>query len=135
MGVAQIQVLVDRYLARGGTRALRAQLDTRPALTRSEAEERLLALIRAAGLRPPQTNARLGRFEVDFLWRAHRVIIEVDGYAYHADRITFEADRRRDAELAAAGFTVIRVTWRQIVDRPAETIARIAQALAIRSTE
>ena len=49
------------------TPALRALL-TEPSLTRSEAERRLLALVRAAGLPPPRTNTPIGRYEVDFLW-------------------------------------------------------------------
>jgi hypothetical protein len=41
--------------------------------------------------------------EVDFLWRSARVVAEVDGYAFHASALSFGADRRRDAELTAAG--------------------------------
>jgi very-short-patch-repair endonuclease len=130
---AHVRKLVDRYPVKAGTRALRALLDHRPALARSEAERRLLTLIRAADLPLPESNVRVGRFEVDLLWRAYRVIVEVDGYGYHGDRAAFEADRRRDGALAAMGFTVIRVTWRQIVDRREAAIARIAQSLAVRS--
>jgi Protein of unknown function (DUF559) len=57
----------------------------------------MLRLLRAAELPTPRVNARVGRFEVDFLWPAHRLIVEVDGYAYHSDRGAFERDRRRDA--------------------------------------
>ena len=51
----------------------------RPALTRSEAEERLLALIRASGLPQPEVNVSVGPHEVDFLWRAHKLIVVMDG--------------------------------------------------------
>jgi very-short-patch-repair endonuclease len=74
---------------------------------------------------------RLGRYEVDFLWREEGLVAEVAGFAFHADRTTFESDRRRDAELAGRGLTVIRVTWRQIVDEPEALLAMIAQALAV----
>jgi very-short-patch-repair endonuclease len=57
-------------------------------------------------------------------------VVDVDGYAYHGTRAAFERDRARDAELQAAGYRVIRVTWRQLVDEPEAVIARIAQALA-----
>ena len=73
---------------------------------------------------------RLGPYEVDFLWREQRLVVEVDGFAYHSDRAAFERDRRRDADLAALGYTVVRVTWRQLVDEPAAVVARVAQALA-----
>jgi very-short-patch-repair endonuclease len=42
----------------------------------------------------------------------------------------FERDRLRDADLQAAGYRVIRITWRQLQSRPEAVIARLAQALA-----
>jgi very-short-patch-repair endonuclease len=99
------------------------------AMTRSEAERRLLRLIRAAGLPLPNTNARLDPFEVDFLWPGHRLVVEVDGFAFHSSRAAFERDRARDAELTARGYRVIRVTWRQTAAEPYVAVARIAQAL------
>ena len=64
----------------GEQHALRQAIQTEPALTRSEAERRLLELIRAAGLPAPQTNVRIGRHEVDLLWPDLNLIVEVDGY-------------------------------------------------------
>jgi very-short-patch-repair endonuclease len=101
-----------------------------PAFTRSEAEERLLALVRKAQLRAPETNVRIDSVEVDFYWHAERLVVEVDGYAYHASPRAFERDRRRDARLTARGLRIMRVTWRQIAEEPEATLARLAQALA-----
>ena len=117
---------------RRGVRALRAALRAyaEPAMTRSEAERLLLALIRRAGLPAPRTNVRIGRHEVDFHWPAQRLVIEVDGYAFHSSRRAFERDRLRDAELAAAGQRVMRVTWRQIAHEPEALLVRIVGALA-----
>jgi very-short-patch-repair endonuclease len=111
--------------------ALRSLLeaDSRPALTRSEAEERLLTLIRASGLPQPEVNARVRGHEVDFVWRGQRLVVEVDGFRFHSSRAAFERDRIRDAELAAVGFRVVRITWRQLVDRPDAAMARVAAAL------
>jgi very-short-patch-repair endonuclease len=129
----QLLDVLERSPGRRGARALRGLLDGDPALTRSEAETRLLALLRAAGLAPTAVNARIGRYEVDFLWRPQRLVVEVDGHAYHGTRAAFERDRLRDAELQAAGHLVMRVTWRQLVDRPEAVVARIAGALATRA--
>jgi very-short-patch-repair endonuclease len=41
----------------------------------------------------------------------------------------FERDRRRDMALRDAGYEVVRVTWRQLVDEPLVVIAHIARAL------
>ena len=112
-----------------GVRALQAALFDEPALTRSEAERRLLHLVRAARLSRPETNAMVGGYEVDMLWRRQRLIVEVDGYAFHSGRAAFERDRRRDAALQAAGYRVVRFTWRQITLEPHAVVARIATLL------
>ncbi len=102
----------------------------RAGVTRSEAERRLLALLRRAGLPPTATNTRIAGQEVDVLYAEARLVVEMDGYAFHRTRAAFERDRRRDAELAAAGFRVVRVTWRALTTEPEALIARLAGALA-----
>jgi very-short-patch-repair endonuclease len=98
--------------------------------TRSAAERRLRDLLRDAGLPRPRFNEPLLGYVVDALWPEHRLVVEVDGYAYHRHRTAFENDRRRDQELVAAGYRVIRVTWLQLRDRPISVITSIAQAIA-----
>jgi very-short-patch-repair endonuclease len=114
---------------RRGAGALRALLAAGVAPTRSEAERRLLELVERAGLPRPQTNVRLADHEVDALWRAQRLVVEVDGHAFHGSRAAFERDRRRDADLLAAGHRVLRVTWRQLEHEPERIAARLGAAL------
>jgi very-short-patch-repair endonuclease len=123
--------LLTRYPRRHGARALRLVLerDEPPARTRSKGEERLLELIRSASLPAPEVNARLGPYELDFLWRRQKLAVEFDGFAFHSSRTAFERDRARDADLIARGLRVVRVTWRQIEEQPAATVALIARAL------
>lgn len=101
-----------------------------PLLAWSEAEERFLALIRKAQLPDPEANACVAGHRVDFVWRAERLVVEVDGLAFHSSARSFERDRRRDADIAALGFRVIRVTWSRIVHEPEALLVRLAQALA-----
>jgi len=131
----KLLALLARYPRRPGTAALRSLLrcSERPALTRSGAEVLFLSLVRRAQLSQPEVNTSLHGHEVDFLWRRERLIVETDGFAFHRSRREFEADRRRDTELAAQGFQVMRVTWRQITGEPEATLTRVAQALARRS--
>jgi very-short-patch-repair endonuclease len=131
---ASIAAAVQRLPGRRGAGRLKALLerDREPAFTRSEAEERLLALIREAGLPPPEVNGRFGRHMVDFAWRDRRLIVETDGYRFHSTPTAFERDRIRDAELTGAGFRVIRVTWRQLDTEPLAVVARLAGALVPR---
>jgi very-short-patch-repair endonuclease len=116
-------------MPRRGRAALRAALNHEPQLTRSEAERRLLALIRQARLPRPRTNVVVHGYEVDLLWPEQRLIVEVDGYAYHSTRHAFERDRARDAALQAAGYRVVRFTWRQIVHEPHAVVAQLARLL------
>ena len=73
---------------------------------------------------------RVAGHEVDLLWRAQRLIVEVDGFAFHASRAAFERDRLRDANLLAAGYRVIRITWRRLTREPEAVVAALAAALA-----
>lgn len=127
----ELLATLDRAGNRAGVGALRALLRHQggPRLTRSEAERRLLRLIRAARLPEPEANVRVEGFEVDFLWPEARLIVEVDGFAFHGHRPAFERDRLRDMMLRDRGFEVIRVTWKQLVDQPLLVIAHIARAL------
>lgn len=68
-------------------------------------------------------------YEVDMLWRAEKLVVEVDGHAFHSHRAAFERDRARDQALVAAGYRVIRVTWRQLEREPLAVLSRIAASL------
>jgi hypothetical protein len=79
---------------------------------------------------PDPFRAKVAGYEVDLRWRDGGLVVEVDGFAYHSTRAAFERDRLRDAKLQSLGLTVIRVTWRQIVEEPYALVARLAQALS-----
>ena len=98
-------------------------------VTRSELEERFLALVRSAELPDPEVNARLCGYEVDFLWRARRRVIEVDGHAYHSTRQATTHDRKKDNDLDTAGYGVTRFTADQILHDPEDTLARTSGVL------
>ncbi len=66
------------------------------------------------------------------LWPAEGVVVEVDGFAYHADRAAFERDRRRDADLQATGHRVLRITWRRLQAEPEALLVALVQVLLAR---
>ena len=131
---SDLEARVARLDRRRGAAVLRALLRDAvgPAFTRSVAEERLLALVRKSRIARPATNVRVADLEVDFFWPNERVVVEVDGFAYHGSNRSFERDRARDADLSAIGVQVVRVTWRQLMDESEAFPVRLAQTLAVR---
>jgi very-short-patch-repair endonuclease len=127
---AQVRAVLDGISRARGAALLRELLDDLPFPTQSELERRMSGLLRRAGLPLPRAQARVLRYTVDFLWERERVIVEVDGFGAHGTRMRFETDRSRDASLVAAGYRVLRFTWRQLVKEPEIVIARLAAVLA-----
>ena len=64
--------------------------------TRSELEHLFVRLRERHRLPRPEVNVRVGSYEVDFLWRAERLVVETDGYKYHRGAQAFEDDHQRD---------------------------------------
>ena len=128
---SEILEAIRRGAGRPGVRKLRAVADLldEPLFTRSEAERRLKALVKAAALPKPRTNVKRASWEVDAVWDRQRLVVEVDGYRYHRTRAKFERDRRKDGQLMLAGYRVLRVTWRQLTREPETVVAIIAAAL------
>jgi very-short-patch-repair endonuclease len=87
-----------------------------PDRARSDLERDVLRICRAHRLPMPEVNVRIGPYEVDFLWRKHKLVLETDGYQTHGTRSAFEADRERDVQLQLMGLTCMRFTHRQVSD-------------------
>jgi hypothetical protein len=135
--LAAIEELLDRSRGCRGAARLRAVLDEHAVgttLTRSELEERALALCDSYAIARPEVNVRLVcrpgiAPQVDFLWRAQHVVLETDGARFHASRRQVERDRRTEAELVRAGYRVLRATWWQVQREPRSVALMIRAAL------
>ncbi len=97
--------------------------------TRSELEYLFLRLCRRYGLSKPEVNVPIDSLLVDFLWRDRRLIVETDGYRYHRGRAAFEEDRDRDLKLKTLGYEVIRLSYRQVKEKPAQAADLLAALL------
>ena len=134
-----IEELLDRSAGSRGVATLRAVLREHAAgttLTRSGLEERALALLDRHGIPRPHVNAQVVcrpglAFEVDFLWRSHRLILETDGGRFHSTPRQIERDRRKEAALVRAGYRVLRATSRQVEREPRDVALMVAAALAV----
>lgn len=95
----------------------------------SEAERDAHRLLDGAGITGWITNAPVGDYYVDILFRRERVVLEIDGWATHGTRAAFEADRCRRNRIVLAGYTVLNFTARQVADEPQWVLDCVRQAL------
>jgi very-short-patch-repair endonuclease len=125
LDTAAVIETTNRCRGRRGTARLRALIQTEAPPTRSELENRFLELVERHRFEPPSVNVQLLGMEVDFVWTERHAVVEVDGFATHATRRQFERDRQRDALLNGAGYTVLRLSWRQVTTEAAEALAAL----------
>jgi very-short-patch-repair endonuclease len=120
---------------RGGREFVRLATDRIPNIEelRSLLETLLLDLILSEGLPDPEVNRNTEGYVLDFRWPDQKLIVETDGYEFHRGREAFERDRRISNELRAAGWTVLRFTYRMIKNQPDQVLRLIRQALETKS--
>jgi predicted transcriptional regulator of viral defense system len=119
--LAAIERVVAVHAHRHGAARLRALLSDAgigDGLTRSELEERVLAICDRHRLPRPLVNARVAGLEVDFYWPVAGLVVEADSRRYHLTAGAFERDRERDAQLMLHGLRVLRLTSRRIARAP-----------------
>jgi very-short-patch-repair endonuclease len=82
------------------------------------------------GLPAPHLQYRVdlpgGPVRLDAAWPELKIAVEFDGAAFHGSPGARERDLRRDAALAALGWVVLRVGYRDVTERPAVCRAQIA---------
>jgi hypothetical protein len=97
-------------------------------LTGSGAERRMLAVLAEAGVRPPAVDQVVAGHELDLYWDEEGFGVELDR---HGPR-SFEEERRRRNDLAAAGIATIRVSGTRLRHEPREIAGRVADHLRSR---
>src|SRR5665647_2706228 len=98
------------------------------------AEQRLHQILDDAGITGwvagepvfDSTGAVIAMADIQF--PQERLIIEIDGKAYHGES-RFQSDRTRQNRLVLAGYTILRFTWEDLVDRPERVARQIQDAL------
>lgn len=99
-----------------------------PTEGRSPLEIRFAEFLRERAIPAPAQNVLVLGREVDALWPAAKLVVELDSWEHHAERAAFERDRARDPELMLAGYRTIRITHRRL-DTEARQIAEQIGAL------
>ena len=129
-----VEALIGRYPRKPGIPTLRAVFEEAQSglgVVKSLFEERFQAFLINAAFPTPLTNALIAEHEVDCAWPEQRLIVELDGREFHDTSQAFEADRARDRRLGAAGWRVVRVTWRQLIEHPEELEADLRRLLGL----
>ena len=106
-----------------------------PQRTRSEFERAFLRFCGRFGLPRPLTLPTVHGYEVDALFADHRLIVELDGWDYHADRVAFANDRERDAFMLDHGLVTVRITWERLHEAGEREASRLHRILARRGRE
>ncbi len=100
---------------------------------RSQAERLFLQLLKTHNISGWTANHRVGDYVVDVAFAAPKIVVEIDGWAFHTDPERFEKDRRRQNALILMGWQVLRFTWRDLVERPDAVIAELKRVISARS--
>jgi hypothetical protein len=108
------------------------------AVPRSVAEAAFFAALRAHGVALPDSQIPLpGRGAipgiVDALYRAARLIVEVDSRTWHGRFSDMSRDRLRDAEAARAGYLTLRIMYEHIRFDAKWTADTVRDVLAVRT--
>ena len=132
---AAIRAALFRHAKRGrrGVTALRTALQTwldEELPPDSALEAAMASVVSMSRLPQLQFHAIVIGFEVDFLVIGTNIIVECDGWVSHGlDRDQFEFDRVRNAELIAAGYTIVHITWRQLKNAPDQVAERLRNVI------
>jgi very-short-patch-repair endonuclease/predicted transcriptional regulator of viral defense system len=130
LDTAKVDVVLARAGRHRGAAALRMALDAHhgPTLLRSELERRFRELIADARLPRAEHNVDVAGWEVDAVWPAARLAVELDS-RFHDTPAARRRDARKDEALRAAGWTVVRYRWRHVVGDAARTVAALRDAV------
>jgi very-short-patch-repair endonuclease len=129
---------VEAELGRGvkGANKVRIALERHTvalARSRSELERALVTFCERHHIPLPLINIKFQGWTVDAVWLDQKVAVEVDGYGGHRSPAQLEEDHARDMALRAAGFIVLRYTWKQLTREPELVAADLQRALAARA--
>ena len=95
-------------------------------------ESRLARQLRAHGLPAPKAEVKWGprrRYRLDFSYPDVRLVIEVNGWAYHSSPEQARRDAARRNALNRAGWTVLEFDWWEVTNEPSRVVAEVAAAL------
>lgn len=101
----------------------------------SEGERLLHRILRSAGITGWKANSTIvlqhGTKVGDVVFEKVRLVIEVDGFAFHSEHGRFQDDRSRQNLLVRSDWTVLRLTWWQLTDDPEGVVEVIKDTISM----
>lgn len=130
--LAEVVRAQERAPGRRGSGLVNRLLDADQAHTKSEFERRYLRFCSAFALaRPDDKNSWVASHKADCIYYGAKLVVELDGRAYHERRAQMRADRRRDADYQLGGYAILRLVWDDLhPDEAATTAERVRRFLA-----
>jgi very-short-patch-repair endonuclease len=117
---ARYDQIMREFAHRPGNRARRRHIARTSTTPRPLLERSYHELFDARGITGWVANQRLtvgtSTYYPDMAFDKEKLICECDGRAFHTDPDAFEGDRRRQNELTAAGWTILRFTYAMLAD-------------------
>jgi very-short-patch-repair endonuclease len=131
LDLAALNDLLTRSHGRRGLKPLTELLAeaTAPEPTRSELEDMLRDICRAAKLPIPAFNASVANEDVDAYWPGHEFVVELDGWEHHKTRADRERDLLKEERVKLAGYRFHRFSYRRLQNRPDEVAAVLSKCL------
>ena len=120
-----------RNLGRNGSAAASALLTAAADRACSQAERLLIALLRGGGITGWELGVSYQGYVFDVAFRAQRLAIEIDGWAWHVTPERFVRDRQRQNAVVNGRWRVLRFTWHDLTERPEVVLAEIRTALSL----
>lgn len=89
----------------------------------------LLAWVARDRRRMPLVNHKVCGYEVDCHWPEQRLMVELDGGAFHGDPLARARDKAKDRMMRAKGFRVLRFDYDTVRDTPELAVREVARRL------
>lgn len=115
---------------RTGAPLVKRLIEADDAHTKSEFERRYTSFTTRLSLpRPDHRNVRVAGHQADCVYDGARLVVELDGRAYHQRRGQMRRDRQRDFDYQMHGYRIIRLVWDDLHPREEAATARKIRAM------
>lgn len=133
LNLRKLREAQKRTPGRRGANSVNRLIEADDAHTKSEFERRFLRFSRQHQLiRPSHLNAYRAGHKADCVYEEQKLVIELDGRAYHRRRNQMRKDRQRDSDYQLAGYRILRLVWDDLhPDEAHATATKIRKMLAL----